>query len=72
MKGTNGGSWYAVPARIKPERGQVPEYSLKPPVKQSCRVFHKHVSGSKLANQAGEVLPQPRAVTADACTGTSD
>jgi hypothetical protein len=44
--GTNGGSWYAVPFRIKPERGQVSENSLKAPSKQSCDVLHDDVAWS--------------------------
>jgi len=31
VRRTNGGSWYAVPFRIVPERGQVPENSVKSP-----------------------------------------
>ena len=29
-----------MPFRIKPERGQVPENSLKPPSKECCDVLH--------------------------------
>jgi hypothetical protein len=55
--GTNGGSWYAVPFRIKPERGQVSENSLKAPSKQSCDVLHDDVARSYLANNSGVLRP---------------
>jgi hypothetical protein len=35
VRGANGGSWYAVPFRVIPERGQVSENSAKPPSKES-------------------------------------
>lgn len=34
VRGTNGGSWYAMPFRIKPERGQVSENRVNPSTKQ--------------------------------------
>src|SRR5574343_985646 len=43
VRGTNGRSRYAMPFRIKPERGQVSENSAKSPSKQSCDVFHDDV-----------------------------
>ena len=43
---TNGGSWYAVPLRIIPERGQVPENSSESFIKESCDVLHEDVGGS--------------------------
>ena len=46
------------PLRIIPERGQVAENVSKPPSKQSCDVFHKHVSRSYLANEPGVFAPQ--------------
>lgn len=55
LSGTNVGSWYAVPFRIIPERGQVAEYSSDSPSKECCDVLHTDVFGSKLANQAGVV-----------------
>jgi hypothetical protein len=38
--GANVASWYAVPFRIKPERGQVSENSVHPETKQAWCVFH--------------------------------
>ena len=46
MRRTNGGSRYAVPFRIVPERGQVAENTVKSSIKESCDVFHEHVAGS--------------------------
>jgi hypothetical protein len=57
MRGANGGSRYAMPFRIKPERGQVSENSLKSPSKQRCDVLHDDVAGSKLANNSGVLAP---------------
>jgi hypothetical protein len=53
VRRTNGGSWYAVPFRIKPERGQVSENSLNSPSKQSCDVLHDDVARSYFANKTG-------------------
>ena len=53
VRGTNGGSWYAVPFRIKPERGQVSENSAKSPAKQRCDVLHDDVAGLYFANNSG-------------------
>jgi len=47
----NGGSRYAMPLRIIPERGQVSENVSKPPTKQCCDVFHDDEAGSYLANK---------------------
>ena len=57
VRRTNGGSWYAVPFRIVPERGQVAENSLNSPSKQSCDVLHEDVAGSYLANNSGVLAP---------------
>jgi hypothetical protein len=62
VRGTNGGSRYAVPLRIKPERGQVSENSVKPPSKECCDVLHDDEAGSKLANQTGVFTPETRAL----------
>jgi hypothetical protein len=57
VRGTNGGSWYAMPLRIIPERGQVSENVSKPSTKQSCDVFHDDVEWSNLANKSGVLSP---------------
>jgi hypothetical protein len=50
-----------MPFRIKPDRGQVPENSLKPPTKESCDVLHDDVTRSKLARKSSDFRPKPRA-----------
>jgi hypothetical protein len=57
-----------VPFRIKPERGQVSENSVKAPSKQSCDVLHEDVSGSYLANNSGVLRPKAAALARKACT----
>jgi hypothetical protein len=63
--GSKGCSRYAVPFRIVPEGGQVPENSAKPssPLasKQVCDVLHEDVARSKFASQAGDLAPKTRA-----------
>jgi hypothetical protein len=46
VRGANGGSGYAVPPRIVPERGQVSENVSKSSTKERCDVFHDDVAGS--------------------------
>lgn len=57
VRGTNGGSWYAVPFRIKPERGQLSENNVQPSTKQACDVLHDDVSRLYLANNSGVFEP---------------
>lgn len=40
VRGANGGSGYAIPPRIVPERGQVSENVSKSSTKERCDVFH--------------------------------
>src|SRR6185437_16197534 len=65
MGSVNGGSGNTVPLRIVPERGQVPENSLKSPSKQICCVFHDRVEGSKFANEARVLRPQATLLSVD-------
>jgi hypothetical protein len=46
-----------VPFRIEPERGQVSENVSKSARKEPWHVLHEDVSGSKLANETGELSP---------------
>jgi len=57
VRGANGGSWYAMPLRIIPERGQVSENVAKPSTKQRCDVLHDDVAGTKFANETGIFRP---------------
>jgi hypothetical protein len=63
VRGANGGSGYAVPPRIIPERGQVSENVSKSSTKESCDVFHDDVAGSKLANESCIFSPEAGALT---------
>jgi hypothetical protein len=62
VRGANGASRYAVPPSVVPERGQVSENVSKSSTKERCDVFHEHVAGSKLANEAGVLTPEARAL----------
>lgn len=64
-------SWYAVPFRIIPDRGQRCENVSKPSTKQLCDVFQDDVEWSNLANQSHDVIEQaaPRAIEARRKTG---
>jgi hypothetical protein len=62
VRGTEGRCGYAIPDRVVPERGQVPE-NLSPDgsvsdSKEVRHVLHEHVAGSKLANGSGHLAPQ--------------
>jgi len=59
MWGTNGARGYNSPLRIEPEFGQRPENNVETPVNESWHVLHEDVSGSNLANDAGELEPEP-------------
>lgn len=63
---TNGGSRYARPFRIIPDRGQIAEDDIEPPRPQRGDVFHEDVPGSKTANNPMEFGPQAGLLTADA------
>ncbi len=67
VRGTNGGSWYAMPLRIVPDRGQVSENSCKPPSKQSCDVLHDDVERSKLVNKTGIFRPKAASLSREPC-----
>lgn len=54
------------PPRIIPQRGQVAEDDTEAPGNEGWTVFHEHVIGSNLANDASEVCPEPGALPADA------
>ena len=57
LMGTDGGSGDAIPFRIIPERGQVPEHDMDSPSKESCNVFHENISGSYLTDQPCHFRP---------------
>jgi hypothetical protein len=61
MRGADAVCWNAIPLRIIPERGQVPENSSHPETKQAWRVFHDDDKRSKFANEA--LVFRPKAAT---------
>jgi hypothetical protein len=67
MRGTNGGSRYAMPFRIKPDLGQRPEYSVQSPSKQRCHVFQHNDSRSEFANQANGLKEQSASLSIQSC-----
>lgn len=54
----NVGSWYAVPFRIIPDRGQVSENSAQPSTKQCCDVLHDKELWSKFASKPDDLDPE--------------
>src|SRR6266571_5334556 len=77
MGSANRGSWKACPLRIKPHLGQVPEDLLRCSAlvsrEEAGHVFNEHVSGSKLANNTGELGPEPAIVFLGlSATGSGD
>jgi hypothetical protein len=67
MRGTNGGSRYAMPFRIIPDLGQRPENSVQSPSKQRCHVFQHNASGSQFANHANGLKEQPGPLPVKPC-----
>jgi hypothetical protein len=82
VRGANVGSWYAIPADIIPERGQVSENSAKPSARpfrrateQCCDVLHDDDARSNFANQTGDFGPEAGSrVIGNAClfSGNAD
>jgi hypothetical protein len=62
VRGADGGSRYAVPRHVIPERGQVADHGSpdRSPMNSEDRghVLHQHESGPKLANDSLELGPQ--------------
>jgi hypothetical protein len=59
-------SGYAVPLRIIPARGQVPENVAKSSPEKRGDIFQDDVVGSNLANEAIDFAPEPAALTCEA------
>jgi len=59
MRGTDGGSRYAVPRRVIPERGQVTEDGIESSNKEPWHVLHEDEARSKYANDVRHVGPEP-------------
>lgn len=65
VRGASGERWQAIPLRIIPERGQGPENAIEASASQGRDVFHEPERGSKLAKDALELPPQPRALAVE-------
>jgi hypothetical protein len=66
VRRTNGASWNNMPLRVIPERGKVTENGSHSSSKERCHVFHKHISGSYLANDPSELVPKTGPSTGEA------
>jgi hypothetical protein len=67
MRGTKGGSRYAMPFRVITDRGQRPEYSTHPPSKQRCHVLQHNDAGSELSNHANGFKEQSASLSIKSC-----
>ena len=56
------------PPRIVPQRGQVSEYTSKPPSSEHWAVLHEDVAWSYFANDAGHLSPHAGAGAVNACS----
>ena len=72
VRRTNGGSGYAVPLSIVPERGQVPENDTEASPEKRGDILHEDVAGSNLANEAGVFDPEATALTREPFASASD
>lgn len=68
VRGAKGACRKAVPLRVIPERGQVPENNPESSRKESCDVLHNDVAGSKFANDSGVLRPKTRPGAGEPCT----
>jgi hypothetical protein len=65
MGGTDGGRRYAVPLRVVPALGQLPENDSESPAPESGDVLDHNPSGRKRANDPRELAPEPGVRPAD-------
>jgi hypothetical protein len=67
MRGTNVGSWYAMPFRIVPDLGQRPENSVHSSSKQRCHVLQHNNSGLEFSNHANGLEEQSASLAIKSC-----
>ena len=72
--GTKGASWYAMPFRIIPERGQGSENRIQPSRKQRADVLQDNEGWSQFANKTGDLVKQAAAFASEsrATSGKAD
>jgi hypothetical protein len=62
VRGTNRGSRNNLPLRVIPHLGQSRDDNVESSLDESGDVLHEDVAGSKLANNSGELGPEPARV----------
>lgn len=67
VRGTNGASWYAMPFRIIPERGQGSENGIQPSRKQRSDVLQDDEAWSQFANKTGDLVEQAASCACQSC-----
>ncbi len=74
VRRTNGARWYAMPFRVIPERGQLPENDVQPSTKQRCHVLQDDEAGSNHANGSNHFPEESRTGSGKpgACPGERD
>jgi hypothetical protein len=76
MRGANVGSWYAMPLRVIPERGQVSKNASKPPAavsrKDCCDVLHDRVGRSNIPNESSILRPEAAPISLDSFSAPVD
>jgi hypothetical protein len=63
---SDAGSFEHTPARIEPQRGQVPENDAESAASESCAVFHEHVAGSNFTHDSRHFSPEAGSLAFDA------
>jgi hypothetical protein len=66
VRRANGASWYAVPLRIIPERGQGSENGIQPSRKQRSDVLQDDEAWSQFANKTGDFVEQAAPLACEA------
>jgi len=59
LRGSHGGSRYSEPFRIEPEVGKITEDVSKSSINDAWDIFKIDEAGSYLANNSGELGPEP-------------
>jgi hypothetical protein len=66
MRGTNGGSRYAMPFHAIPERGQLCDHGSHPSMQQRCHVLHDNPAWLEQSHHANGLKEQPASGTGKA------
>jgi hypothetical protein len=71
VRGANGGSRYAMPFRVIPDRGQASEYRSHPSIKQRCHVLQQRDPWSYHAKGSAYLPPETRTLAGKSGTLSS-